>query len=162
MAALEIPFVRVRRKMVAARIDFMSQLAVFHHEDLLRPFTDDGITPLMVVQHLIDADRKILQQLRRVQEDDNPLFDTFAHLLPVLVDSAQPAPSLDEALRDMVQCRDELFAYLSQLPASAWERPFHSNSWGVRKFSQLVNTLPLHDRQHSRQLSTFHAHSATS
>jgi hypothetical protein len=92
--------------------------------------------------------------MKRIQSEDNPQFDTFIQLLPIETTEIEPPPVLKDLLVKMAVQRDEIFSYLHQLPPADWERPFTSVLWGPRKFSQLVNVLPLHDRQHSRQLVT--------
>jgi hypothetical protein len=152
MAEGEAPFAVLRRKMVVARIDFMSQLATFQHEDLTRILTEDGISPLLVTHHLLITDMLALQHMQRIQSEDNPQFDTFIQQLPIGTAEAEQPLSLEEILTKMATQRAELFTYLAQIPLPGWERPFGSALWGSRKFYQLVNVLPLHDRQHSRQL----------
>jgi hypothetical protein len=158
MSGIEAPFAALRRKMVVARIDFMSQLATFRHEDLTRSLAEDNISPLLITRHLLVTDILALKHMQRVQSEDNPQFDTFIQLLPIETTEAEPPPALDEILAKMAVQRDELFAYLAQIPLAGWERPFCSASWESRKFYQLVNVLPLHDRQHSRQLTNIRTH----
>jgi hypothetical protein len=154
MSGIEAPFAALRRKMVVARIDFMSQLATFRHEDLTRSLPEDGISPLLITHHLLVTDVLALEHMKRIQSEDNPQFDTFIQLLPIETTEIEPPPVLKDLLVKMAVQRDEIFSYLHQLPPADWERPFTSVLWGPRKFSQLVNVLPLHDRQHSRQLVT--------
>ena len=53
----------------------------------------------------------------------------------------------------MAARREELFEYLSGLPADVWERPLRHHLWGPMKFYQLVNILYTHDQQHTQQLA---------
>ncbi|GLV58210.1 hypothetical protein KDH_50430 [Dictyobacter sp. S3.2.2.5] len=158
MAGIESPFVKVRRRLVMARIEFMSQLAAFQPEDLSRSLTAEGESPLLIAHHLATIEVVALQQLQRIQSEDNPHFDTLLQLLPVETELGDAVLSLDSVLVEMSDRRSELLSYLSQAPLSNWERPFVFASWGSRKFYQLVNMLPLHDRQHARQLATMRAH----
>lgn len=154
MSGIEAPFAALRRKMVVARIDFMSQLAAFRHEDLTRSCAEDGISPLLITHHLLITDIMALQHMQRIQTEDNPQFETFIQLLPVETTEVEQPLILKEVLTKMDAQRNEIFSYLAQLPPEGWERPFTSVLWGPRKFYQFVNVLPLHDRQHSRQLVT--------
>ncbi|GCE26599.1 hypothetical protein KDA_20830 [Dictyobacter alpinus] len=154
MAGIESPFVKVRRKLVMARIEFMGHLAAFKHEDFARPLTTAGESPLLIAHHLSTIEGIALKQLQDIQTQDNPQLDTLIQLLPVNVKTVEPPLTLDGVLEEMAVCRKELFAYLAQVSPEVWERPFIFSSWGPRKFYQLVNMLPLHDRQHSRQLIT--------
>lgn len=158
MAGIESPFVKVRRRLVMARIEFMSQLAAFKPEDLSRSFSTDGESPLLIAYHLAMIEVVALQQLRRIQSEDNPHFDTLLQLLPVETELGDTVLSLESVLAEMFTRRSELLSYLSRAPLSNWDRPFVFASWGSRRFYQLVNMLPLHDRQHARQLATMRSH----
>jgi hypothetical protein len=158
MAAIENPFDKVRRKMVAARVDFISQLAKFSPEELVqKPADSNEWTPLQIANHLYIADALALEQFKRVQEEDNPLVPDLAEETPRRTREAEPPTSLDSVLAGMAARREELFEYLSQLPDGAWERPFRHPAWGQLKFYQLVNVLPQHDRLHAQQLADIKA-----
>lgn len=154
MAGIESPFVKVRRKLVMARIEFMGQLAAFQHEDFARPLTAAGESPLLVAHHLSTIEGLALEQLRCIQAEDNPQLEVLLQLVPVSAKAVTSPLTLELVLEEMCTQRNELFSYLAQLPLDCWDRPFIFASWGPRKFYQLVNMLPLHDRQHSRQLIT--------
>lgn len=158
MAGIESPFVKVRRRLVMARIEFMSQLAAFQPEDLNRSLTADGESPLLIAHHLATIEAVALQQLQRIQSEDNPHFDTLIQLLPVETELGDAVLSLETVLAEMFVRRSELLSYLLHAPLTSWERPFVFASWGSRKFYQLVNMLPLHDRQHARQLASIRSH----
>ena len=154
MASVEDPFDKVRRKMVAARVEFMAQLAKFTSDELTHPPADNNEwTPLQIAYHLYIADGLALEQIQRVQEEDNPLVPEFDEETPRLTREAEPPSSLDSVLAGMAARREEVFEYLSQLPDDAWERPFQHPNWGQLKFYQLVNVLPQHDRIHAQQLA---------
>ncbi|HEV2581233.1 MAG TPA: DinB family protein [Ktedonobacteraceae bacterium] len=158
MASVENPFDKVRRKMVTARIEFMGQLAKFSANELTQPPVDSNEwTPLQIANHLYIADALALEQIRLVQEEDNPLIVETEEETPRLTRAAPPPTSLDSVLAGMAARREAVFEYLSQLPDDAWERPFRHPTWGERKFYQLVNVLPLHDQIHARQLADIKA-----
>jgi hypothetical protein len=157
MATLENPFDKVRRKMVAARIEFMSQLAKFNNEELSQHFIEGEWTPLQLANHLYIADGLALEQIKRVQNEENPLIVASEEETPRLTNTSEPPVSLDAVLAGMAARREEIFEYLSSLPADAWERPFRHPNWGERKFYQLVNVLPLHDQMHAQQLANMRA-----
>ncbi|GCE18841.1 DinB family protein [Dictyobacter kobayashii] len=113
---------------------------------------------MLIAHHLSLIEAVALQQLQRIQSEDNPQFDTLIQLLPVATESGDTILSLETILAEMSTRRSELFSYLSQVPLADWERPFAFASWGSRKFYQLVNMLPLHDRQHTRQLATIRSY----
>ncbi len=153
MTTVERPFEKIRRKMVAARIEFMGQLAKFS-KDALSLYTAEGEwSPLQIAYHLYIADGLALEQMRLVQQEDNPLIANVAEQAPQATREAEPPASLDAVLAGMAARREELFEYLSALPDVAWERPFRHVEWGERKFYQLVNVLPFHDQQHAQQLA---------
>src|SRR5712691_4123544 len=153
MATLENPFDKVRRKMVAARIEFMGQLATFSKDEIAREPGEDEWSPLQLAHHLYIADGLALEQMQLVQSEDNPLVADLNEETPRLTRASEPPVSLDAVLAGMAARREELFEYLSTLPTEAWERPFRHHAWGQRKFYQMVNILPLHDQMHAQQLA---------
>lgn len=153
MTIVESPFDKVRRKMVAARIEFMGQLAKFNKDELAREPADGEWSPLRLAHHLYIADGLVFEQLQRVQDEDNPLITNFEEQSPYLTRTSEPPVSLDAVLAGMAARREEIFEYLSTLPADAWERPLHHHQWGQMKFYQLVNILYTHDQQHAQQLA---------
>ncbi|MBV8695034.1 MAG: DinB family protein [Ktedonobacteraceae bacterium] len=155
MNALKNPFEKVRPKMVAARIEFIGQLAKFSKQALAQEPTGTEWSPLQLAHHLYITDGMALEQMRRVQDEDNPLIPDLGELSPRLTRASESPVSLNAVLAGMAARREEIFEYLSTLPVEAWERPFRSERWGgQRKFYQLVNVLPMHDKQHAEQLTT--------
>lgn len=157
MATLENPFDKVRSKMVAARIEFMGQLAKFSNDELTRQPAGDEWSPLQLAHHLYIADGLALEQMRLVQNEENPLTRVLEEDTPRLTRDSEPPVSLDAVLAGMAARREELFEYLASLPSDAWERPCRHPNWGQLKFYQLVNILPAHDRTHAQQLADIKA-----
>ena len=158
MSSVENPFDKVRRKMVAARLDFMGQLAKFSSEELARnPMGEDEWTPLQLAYHLYVADGLALEVLQKIQTEDNPLVEDLAEETPRRTREAEPPATLDAVLGGMVARREELFQYLSELPDDAWERPLRHPTFGPLKFYQIVNVLPAHDKLHAQQLADIKA-----
>ncbi len=157
MATVENPFDKVRRKMVAARIEFMEQLAKFNKDELTMQPAGDEWSPLQLAHHLYIADGLALEQMRIVQDEDNPLIIAIEEETPILTRASEPPVSLDAVLAGMAARREEIFEYLASLPVDAWERPFRHPNWGQLKFYQLVNILPAHDRMHAEQLTDIKA-----
>jgi hypothetical protein len=157
MATIEDPFEKIRPKLVAARIEFMSQLARFSNNELTRQFTDEEWSPVQLAHHLYIADGFALEQMRRIQTEDNPLLANGGEVAPRLTREADVPASLDAVLAGMAARREEIFVYLSALSSESWERPCQHQAWGQMKFYQLVNVLPEHDMQHAHQLSSIKA-----
>jgi hypothetical protein len=158
MASVENPFDKVRRKMVAARLEFMGQLAKFSSEELAHnPAGEDEWTPLQLAYHLYVADGLALEVLQKIQNEDNPLIEDLAEESPRRTREAEPPTSLDAVLGGMVARREELFQYLSEIPDDAWERPLRHPTFGPLKFYQVVNILPAHDKLHAQQLADIKA-----
>ena len=153
MTIVESPFEKVRRKMVAARIEFMGQLAKFSKDELRREPADGEWSPLRLAHHLYIADGLALEQMRRIQDEENPLIIDIEEESPYLARTSEPPVSLDAVLAGMAARREEILEYLSSLPAVAWERPFRHQKWGELKFYQMVNILYTHDQQHAQQLA---------
>ena len=147
-------FVRAQRKMIAARIEFLVALARIQPADLSIAPTEEEWSPLQIAYHLSITDGLALEQMRRIQEEENPLIINIAEIaLQVLPNDATP-PSLASILATMTAQREAIFRYLSNLPETAWERTFQQEQWGQRKFYQFVNLLPLQDKMATRQLGT--------
>ena len=157
MTTTESSFEKVRRKMVSARIEFMSQLAKFSRDELTQHFFDDEWTPLQLAYHLYITDGLALEQLQRVQNEDNPSIPDTGQIAPELTRASEPPDSIDTVLAGMAARREEIFTYLSALPPAAWSRPLQHAAWGPLKFYQMVNILPQHDQQHTRQLANMKA-----
>ena len=153
MTTAERPFEKARRKMVAARIEFMGQLAKFNKEELARYSSEGEWSPLQLAYHLYVADGLALEQMQRIQNEENPLIPNLSEKAPEETRKSEPPASLDVVLAGMAARREEIFRFLSELPDEAWERPFHSEEWGERKFYQMINILPAHDQQHAQQLA---------
>ena len=157
MATLENPFEKVRQKMVAARLEVMSQLAKFGPEELTLAPAPDEWSALMLAYHVYIADGLALEQMHQVQEEENPLIEVLDEETPRQTRAGEPPASLDAVLGGMAARREEIFEYLSSLPVAAWERPFRHPQWGQLQFYQMVNILPQHDRIHAKQLAELRA-----
>ena len=157
MTTVDNPYDKVRRKMVAARIEFMGQLAKFGKSELNKRPEEGEWSALELAHHLYIADGLALEQMQLVQNEDNPQIVATEEEAPRLTRASEPPVSLDAVLAGMAARREEIFQYLSSLSPEAWERPFRHHSWGERKFYQLVNILPVHDQMHAQQLATIKA-----
>jgi hypothetical protein len=138
--------------MVAARVEFIGQLAKFSKEELSVAPAEGEWSPLELAHHLYVADGLALEQMRLVQEEDNPLIAVVEEEAPRRTRASEPPASLESVMAGMAARREEIFEYLSQLPDEAWERPFRHPRWGEGKFYQLINVLPRHDQLHAQQL----------
>ncbi|HLI90964.1 MAG TPA: DinB family protein [Ktedonobacteraceae bacterium] len=157
MTTAESSYEKVRRKMVAARLAFMSELAKFSKDEIaLRP-SESEWSPLQLAHHLYIVDGLALEEMRRVQNEENPLIRNLSVEAPHLTRTSEPPVSLDSVLAGLAARREEIFEYLSSLPDEAWLRPLRSEEWGDLKFYQLVNILPQHDQLHTRQLAALKA-----
>ena len=158
MTTVDNPFDKVRRKLVAARIEFMGQLAKFSNEELTRnPGGEDEWSPLQLAYHLYIADGLALETMQLIQTEDNPLIEDLGDETPRRTREAEPPVSLDSVLAGMAARREEIFQYLSELPDDAWERPLRHPTFGPLKFYQIVNILPQHEKIHAQQLADIKA-----
>lgn len=157
MVGNEHPFVHVRRKMVVARIEFMSRLAAFTPTQLTQSMVDDELSPLSIAHHLHEVDSLALQAMHSVQEQDNPLLPDLLEAPARSIQKKSEYNSLEAVLTAMVVQREQLFTYLASLSLSSWLRPCHFYDAELRTFYQLVSILPLHDQQHARQLAMLKA-----
>ena len=153
MATIESPYEKVRRKMVAARIAFMAELAKFGKDELRKQPAEGEWSALELAHHLYIADGLALEQLKLVQNEENPMVVAVEEETPRLTRSSEPPASLEAVLAGMAARREEIFEFLAALPVEAWERSFRHPAWGERKFYQLVNILPFHDQEHAQQLA---------
>jgi len=147
-------FARAQRKMVAARIEFLAALARIQPADLSVTPTEEEWSPLQIVYHLSITDGLALEQMRRIQEEDNPHITNIAEIASHILTASANLPSLVSILATMQAQREAIFRYLSDLPETAWERPFQQEQWGQCNFHQFVNLLPLQDKMATRQLGT--------
>ena len=147
-------FARAQRKMIAARIEFLAALARVQPAELSIAPTGEEWSPLQIVYHLSVTDGLALEQMHRIQEEDNPQIVHIAEFAPYMPTNTLPSLSLASVLATMTAQREATFRYLSNLPETAWERSFQQEKWGQRKFHQFVNLLPLHDKMATRQLET--------
>lgn len=161
MTMAERPFEKVRRKMVAARIEFMGQLAKFSNDELTKQAGEGEWSALQLANHIYIADGFVLEQMQIVQNEDNPLVVDGTKEAPRRTHASEPPVSLEAVLAGMAARREEIYEYLANLPDEAWERPFRHPEWGDRKFYQLANVLPTHDQIHTRQLADIKAKFAT-
>ena len=152
MTTVENPYEKVRPKMVAARIEFMGQLAKFSKDELKKRTAEGEWSALELAYHLYIADGLALEQIQLVQSEDNPQIVATEEEAPRLTREATPPVTLEAVLAGMAARREEIFQYLSTLPVEGWDRPFRHHAWGQRKFYQLVNILPFHDQLHTQQL----------
>jgi DinB superfamily len=153
MTTVENPYEKVRRKMAAARIEFLGQLAILGKDEIRKRPAEGEWSPLELANHLYIADGLALEQLKQVQSEDNPLILPIEEEAPRLTKASELPASLEAVLGGMAARREEIFEYLSTLPPEAWERPFRHHAWGQRKFYQMVNVLPFHDQTHAQQLA---------
>lgn len=153
MTTVENPYEKVRRKLVAARIEFMGQLAKFSKDELAARPGDDEWSPLEIANHLYITDGLALQEMQRVQSEDNPLITALEEEGPRQTRASDSPASLEAVLAGMAARREEIFEYLASLPDEAWVRPFRHHTWGQLKFYQLVNVMPQHDLLHAHQLA---------
>src|SRR5438105_13090072 len=108
MASVENPFDKVRRKMVAARVEFIGQLAKFSNEELTQPPADGTEwPPLQLANHLYIADGLALEQMQLIQNEDNPLVTATEEETPRLTRAAEAPASLDAVLAGMAARREE-------------------------------------------------------
>lgn len=153
MTTVENPYEKVRPKMVTARIEFMGQLAKFGRDELDKQPGTGEWSPLQLAYHLYIADGLALEELKHIQDEDNPLVVATEEEAPRRTNASKPPATLDTILAGMAARREEIFEFLFTLPLEAWERPFRHPAWGQRKFYQMVNVLPLHDQMHAQQLA---------
>ncbi|HXX78413.1 MAG TPA: DinB family protein [Ktedonobacteraceae bacterium] len=157
MATVENPYEKVRSKMVAARLEFLSQLAAFSNNEIAREPGENEWSPLQLANHLYVADGLALEQMQIVQNEDNPLVMDVGEEAPRRTHASEIPVSVEAVLAGMAARREELYQYMANLPVDAWERPFRHPAWGQLKFYQLVNVLPAHDRTHAQQLTAIKA-----
>ena len=147
-------FARAQRKMVAARIEFLAALARVQATELCSVPPGEEWSPLQIAYHLAITDGLALEQMRRIQEEENPYIINITEITPHVSKSILSSLSLASVLTTMTAQREATFCYLSSLSETAWERSFQHEQWGQRKFYQFVNLLSLHDKMATRQLET--------
>lgn len=157
MTIVEKPFEKVHPKMVAARIELISQLAKFGHDELTRSAEPEQWSALEIAHHVYVSDGLALEQIQLVQDEDNPEIVAVEEEAPHRTRQSTPPATLEAILAGMAARREEIFEYLNALAPELWERPCHHPKWGQLKFYQLVNILYQHDQLHARQLADLKA-----
>ena len=111
-------------------------------------------SPLRIAHHVYITEGLALEQIHRVQNEDNPFIpDISSDAAQQHLELAEAPASLEAILTGMAARREELFEYLSDLPEDGWNRPLSHAEWGNLKLYQLVNVLSIHDQQHVKQLA---------
>src|SRR2546421_11732039 len=130
METVENPYDKVRRKMVAARIEFMSRLAKFNQDGLKKQPAEGEWSPLELAHHLYIADGLALEELKRVQNEDNPMVVATEEEAPRLTRASEPPVSLDAVLAGMAARRGEDFCVLSSFSPKGRGKPiFPPQKW---------------------------------
>ncbi len=143
---------KARRKLVAARLELMGQLAKFAPDELTQHPIAEEFSPLQLAHYVYIADGFGLEQIKLVQSEDNPLIADLNEHVPQLMQEIEEPTSFDAVFAGMTARREEIFEYLSGLPEAAWNRPY-SNAHGEEQlFPELVTMLALHDQQQAQQL----------
>ena len=150
----ERSFDKARRKLVTARIELMGQLAKFSQDELNQSSTEGEWSALQIAHHVYITEGLALEQMKRVQSEDNPFIpDISSDSEQQHLELAEAPASLEAILTGMAARREELFEYLSTLPEDGWNRPLQHAEWGNLKLYQFVNVLYIHDQQHVKQLA---------
>jgi hypothetical protein len=147
-------FEAFRSKLVAARIAFFGQLAKFSREELALSPGKGEWSPLQVAYHLYVTDGETLEQMQRVQSEENPLLSFPEIEGPAQVGANTELPATLEAIMaGMAARREELFQFLATLPHADWERTYRHPRQGQLNFPQLVQFLVDHDQRHAQHLA---------
>lgn len=157
MTTVDNPFEKVHSKMVTARIELMSQLAKFGHDELTRSPAPDQWSALEIAHHVYLSDGLALEQLELVQNEENPEIVAVEDEAPRRTHVSTPPATLEAILAGMAARREEIVEFLSSLAPEAWVRPLRHPTWGELKFYQLANILYQHDQTHARQLADLRA-----
>ncbi|HLZ62047.1 MAG TPA: DinB family protein [Ktedonosporobacter sp.] len=158
MELSEHSYEQIRQKLVTARNNFMGQLAKFEKDELLLQPGENEWSALQVALHLSIVDGLALEEIKRVQWEENPLIVRLDQIAPRMTEEAELPASLDIVLADMAAKREGIFAFLKQLPKEAWERRCRYENWGQLTFAQFIDGLVQHDRLHTEQLAKIYAH----
>ena len=106
----ESSFARVRRKLVVARIELMGQLAKFSQDELNQNPIEGEWSPLQIAHHVYITEGLALEQISRVQNEDNPFIPDISSIMfnPINDVSNAPCSSNDTsiALNDPVSTRN--------------------------------------------------------
>src|SRR5256885_8158470 len=119
MATVENPYEKVHRKMVAARIEFMAQLAKFSKDELRKQPAEGEWSALELAHHLYIADGLALEQLKLVQNEENPMVVATEEETPRLTRSSEPPASLEAVLAGVAAHRRGGLAKPSSPPPQA-------------------------------------------
>lgn len=128
--------------------DLARTLKRVDEETARRRLAPDQWSVIDTLNHLVDVERRYLQQLKRVVHEECPL-------LPALYPretAADSRASVATLLAQFEEARGELLLFLRDISAGQWQRPAVHESWGETKLRFLVQYLVDHDTQYLSQL----------
>jgi hypothetical protein len=108
--------------------------------------------------HLSLVDGLALEEMKRVQREENPLLVRLDQIAPRMTEEAALPASLEIVLADMAAKREETLDFLKQLSQEAWERGCRYEGLGQLTFAQFLDGLVQHDRLHTEQLAKIYAY----
>lgn len=105
-----------------------------------------------VVCHLADWEPIWLERIRRLAQEDEP------HLLgydegQLAIDNDYARADPQHQLQRFREGRDELLAYLRNLPAESWERRGTHSEWQNITIAALATLILGHDGYHTKQIA---------
>ena len=148
MTTVENPFEKVRRKMVAARIEFHGTTGEIQQR---------GVAASACRGRMVAATTRLSPLCRRWSRSGADATGA---------ERRQPArcrPKRDSAPHPRLRATRHAqlgtgrygcpprrnFSISLHVTCEAWERPFRHHAWGERKFYQLVNIVPMHDQAYA-------------
>ena len=119
-------------------------------DDLTRPAPDGGWGVVEILPHLRDwediyFDRAVAivtQDVPRLQAYDDSLWE---------IERDYRGQDPDESLAQFAELRERLVAYLTDLPAEAWQREGDHSAYGRITLQWMADHICDHDREHLQQ-----------
>ena len=120
-------------------------------EDLMQPSRDGGWGVIEILCHLRDWEGIFLERFKTTAEQERPFLPTYDdELWPIERDYRGQNPvKTFERFQDL---RAELVAFLTDLPADAWNRPAVHGAYGPVTLHWMADHVCDHDREHLEQV----------
>lgn len=140
---------------LAATPDLLSHLLLGVHPDSLDAHVDeDRFSIREVVCHLSDWDEIILNRVKRMVTEQNPILEDIDEG-QVAIDRNYGDQDIDAKLASFRMNREDLIIYLAGLNIDDWDRTAVKEPIGTVTVQQIISIYVAHDLYHLEQISRY-------
>lgn len=113
---------------------------------------DEGWSVIEILCHLRDAEQRALERVRKMRTEQEPFIAAYDPE-QLAEERAYKSASLQQALADFKDFRQQHLAELARLNLSDWERTGHHEELGEITISGHTLHMVSHDLSHAAQLA---------